>query len=68
MDPDSDTGAPFVANAIIANPVSFAHIHCAQALSIPLHMLFTMPWLVSMVDFTSEPLHTCWLLLVVRTL
>ena len=35
---------PFVADAIIANPPSFAHIHCAQALGIPLHMMFTMPW------------------------
>lgn len=44
IEPDPDTLAPFVANAIIANPPSFAHIHCAQALSIPLHMVFTMPW------------------------
>lgn len=44
IEPDPSTGEPFVANAIIANPVSFAHIHCAQALSIPLHMVFTMPW------------------------
>ncbi|KIW17667.1 hypothetical protein PV08_04862 [Exophiala spinifera] len=35
---------PFIANAIIANPPSFAHIHCAQKLGIPLHMMFTMPW------------------------
>ncbi|KAF7898331.1 hypothetical protein EAF00_004777 [Botryotinia globosa] len=42
--PDPTTGIPFVADAIIANPPSFAHIHCAQALSIPLHLMFTMPW------------------------
>lgn len=35
---------PFVADAIIANPPSFAHIHCAQALGIPVHIMFTMPW------------------------
>ncbi|KAL8671013.1 MAG: hypothetical protein Q9168_004465 [Polycauliona sp. 1 TL-2023] len=35
---------PFVAQAIIANPPSFAHIHCAQKLGIPLHLMFTMPW------------------------
>lgn len=35
---------PFVADAIIANPPSFAHVHCSQALSIPLHLMFTMPW------------------------
>ncbi|KAI4281366.1 MAG: hypothetical protein L6R35_005668, partial [Caloplaca aegaea] len=35
---------PFVADAIIANPPSFAHIHCAEKLGIPLHLMFTMPW------------------------
>ncbi len=38
---DSD---PFVADAIIANPPSFAHIHCAEALGIPLHLMFTFPY------------------------
>jgi hypothetical protein len=42
--PDPATNAPFVANAIIANPPSFAHVHCAQTLGIPLHLMFTMPW------------------------
>ena len=32
---------PFTADVIIANPPSFAHIHCAQKLSIPLHIMFT---------------------------
>ncbi|KAJ5638449.1 hypothetical protein N7528_000839 [Penicillium herquei] len=44
IDDDPISKAPFVADAIIANPPSFAHIHCAQALSIPLHLMFTMPW------------------------
>ncbi|KAF7712056.1 Sterol 3-beta-glucosyltransferase [Penicillium ucsense] len=35
---------PFVADVIIANPPSLAHIHCAQRLGIPLHIIFTMPW------------------------
>lgn len=35
---------PFIADAIIANPPSFAHIHIAEKLGIPLHMMFTMPW------------------------
>ncbi|KAI5927322.1 hypothetical protein F4810DRAFT_360708 [Camillea tinctor] len=35
---------PFVADAIIANPPSFAHIHVAEKLGIPLHLMFTMPW------------------------
>ena len=32
---------PFVAHAIIANPPSFAHVHCAEKLGIPLHLMFT---------------------------
>lgn len=32
---------PFVADAIIANPPSFAHIHVAEKLGIPLHLMFT---------------------------
>lgn len=35
---------PFIADAIIANPPSFAHIHIAEKLGVPLHMMFTMPW------------------------
>ncbi|KEQ93670.1 glycosyltransferase family 1 protein [Aureobasidium subglaciale EXF-2481] len=42
--PDTLTDEPFVADAIIANPPSFAHVHCAQALGIPVHLMFTMPW------------------------
>jgi hypothetical protein len=32
---------PFIADLIIANPPSFAHIHCAEKLGIPLHIVFT---------------------------
>ncbi|KAL8937913.1 MAG: hypothetical protein Q9216_004175 [Gyalolechia sp. 2 TL-2023] len=35
---------PFVADAIIANPPSFAHVHCAERLGIPLHIMFTFPY------------------------
>lgn len=35
---------PFVADVIIANPPSFAHVHCAEALGIPVHLMFTMPY------------------------
>jgi UDP:flavonoid glycosyltransferase YjiC (YdhE family) len=44
IEPDPRENSPFVADAIIANPPSFAHMHCAQALSIPVHLMFTMPW------------------------
>lgn len=32
---------PFVADAIIANPPSFAHIHVSEKLGVPLHLMFT---------------------------
>lgn len=35
------TERPFIADAIIANPPSFAHVHIAEKLGIPLHMMFT---------------------------
>lgn len=41
---DPYASQPFVADAIIANPPSFASVHCAQALGIPAHLMFTMPW------------------------
>ncbi|KAM0429705.1 hypothetical protein ACHAPT_006311 [Fusarium lateritium] len=44
LQPDPVSGRPFVADAIIANPPSFAHVHCAQAMGIPVHLMFTMPW------------------------
>ncbi|KAJ4314662.1 hypothetical protein N0V94_006343 [Neodidymelliopsis sp. IMI 364377] len=44
-DVDSrSTSKNFVADFIIANPPSFAHIHCAEKLGIPLHIMFTMPY------------------------
>lgn len=44
VEPDQRHDTPFVADAIIANPPSFGHIHCAQALGVPVHLMFTMPW------------------------
>lgn len=44
IQPDDETNLPFTAEAIIANPPSFGHIHCAEKLQIPLHIMFTMPW------------------------
>ncbi|ROW07820.1 hypothetical protein VMCG_03372 [Cytospora schulzeri] len=42
--PGDPENKPFVADAIIANPPSFAHIHIAEKMGIPLHIMFTMPW------------------------
>lgn len=41
---DPSNPEPFVADAIISNPPAFAHIHCSEALGIPLQLSFTMPW------------------------
>jgi UDP:flavonoid glycosyltransferase YjiC (YdhE family) len=35
---------PFCADAILANPPSFGHFHCAEALGVPLHIMFPQPW------------------------
>lgn len=41
IEKGDDNTMPFIADAIIANPPSFAHIHCAERLGIPLHLMFT---------------------------
>ncbi|XP_028789176.1 sterol 3-beta-glucosyltransferase UGT80A2-like isoform X2 [Neltuma alba] len=43
-EPDMDSGIPFKADAIIANPPAYGHTHVAEALKIPIHIFFTMPW------------------------
>jgi hypothetical protein len=39
-DPEDSESRPFIADAIISNPVTYGHIHCAEALGIPLHLMF----------------------------
>ncbi|QHO34560.1 Sterol 3-beta-glucosyltransferase [Arachis hypogaea] len=41
---DPDTHVAFNADAIIANPPAYGHIHVAEFLKVPLHIFFTMPW------------------------
>ncbi|KUF95903.1 hypothetical protein AM588_10008422 [Phytophthora nicotianae] len=47
-DPDGDgpgiPGKPFQAQAIISNPVTYGHIHVAERLGVPLHIMFPQPW------------------------
>ncbi|KAM5575009.1 hypothetical protein ABKV19_014115 [Rosa sericea] len=43
-EPDPDSKVPFKADAIIANPPAYGHFHVAEALKIPIHIFFTMPW------------------------
>ncbi|XP_071717488.1 sterol 3-beta-glucosyltransferase UGT80A2-like [Rutidosis leptorrhynchoides] len=55
---DLDTNVPFNVDAIIANPPAYGHTHVAEALKVPLHIFFTMPWTP-----TSEfphPLSRVW--------
>jgi UDP:flavonoid glycosyltransferase YjiC (YdhE family) len=46
-DPDDPAAEPFRADAIIANPMSVGHVHCAEALGIPLHLMFPNPWVAT---------------------
>lgn len=70
IEPDPIWQTPFVADAIIANPPSFAHVHCAQALGIPVHLMFTMPWtntrafphpLANLKNVGSDPTAANWI-------
>jgi hypothetical protein len=70
INADPVSGKPFVADAIVANPPSFAHVHCAQALGIPLHIMFTMLWsttrdfphpLANIIGSNMEPAQANWL-------
>jgi hypothetical protein len=63
-------GEPFVADVIIANPPSFAHVHCAEALGIPVHLMFTFPYtptqafphpLASVKRSNVDPGYTNWI-------
>ncbi|CAI5517138.1 unnamed protein product [Closterium sp. Naga37s-1] len=40
----ASNGPPFRADAIIANPPVYGHTTVAEALQVPLHLFFTMPW------------------------
>eukprot|EP01041_Mallomonas_annulata_P008073 gene8073-16566_t len=44
VDPEDPEQRGFLADAIISNPVSYGHIHVAEALGIPLHIMFPQPW------------------------
>ncbi|CAL9003741.1 unnamed protein product [Prunus brigantina] len=43
-EPDPDSEVPFKADVIIANPPAYGHSDVAEALKVPLHIFFTMPW------------------------
>uniref|UniRef100_A0A803KMW5 sterol 3beta-glucosyltransferase n=1 Tax=Chenopodium quinoa TaxID=63459 RepID=A0A803KMW5_CHEQI len=43
-EPDPVSHVPFTVDAIIANPPAYGHTHVAEALKVPIHIFFTMPW------------------------
>eukprot|EP00252_Welwitschia_mirabilis_P012586 TRINITY_DN2774_c0_g2_i1.p1 TRINITY_DN2774_c0_g2~~TRINITY_DN2774_c0_g2_i1.p1 ORF type:complete len:790 (+),score=201.56 TRINITY_DN2774_c0_g2_i1:390-2759(+) len=43
-EPYGQSGVKFRAEAIIANPPAYGHVHVAEALQVPIHIFFTMPW------------------------
>jgi len=43
-DGRSSSPRPFKAQAIISNPVTYGHIHVAEYLDVPLHLMFPQPW------------------------
>ncbi|KAG6945739.1 hypothetical protein JG688_00016408 [Phytophthora aleatoria] len=66
-DPDGGgpgvPGKPFQAQAIISNPVTYGHIHVAERLGVPLHIMFPQPWVpttafphpLSNMPYTGKP-------------
>jgi len=49
--PDDIDSKGFEADAVIANPPVFGHIHVCEALGIPLHIMFPQPWYYGSRDF-----------------
>ena len=46
-DPADEEQEPWHTDAIIANPMALGHIHCAEALGVPLHFFFPNPWVAT---------------------
>lgn len=47
-DPEDAEDRPFVADAIISNPPAIGHVHVAEALGVPCHIMFPQPWYYGM--------------------
>jgi len=50
-DPDDPEATPFLADAIISNPPGIGHVHVAEALGIPCHIMFPQPWYYGTKEF-----------------
>jgi hypothetical protein len=53
-DPLDPEAVPFVADAIIANPPVLGHVHVAEALGIPCHIMFPQPWYGEVLCFVGQ--------------
>lgn len=42
--PYPEDGPLFHADAVIANPVAYGHVHVAEKLDVPVHLMFPQPW------------------------
>jgi sterol 3beta-glucosyltransferase len=54
-DPLDPEAVPFVADAIIANPPVIGHVHVAEALGVPCHIMFPQ---VRQIEFTLRRLKS----------
>ncbi|CAK0901422.1 unnamed protein product, partial [Prorocentrum cordatum] len=43
-EPDVEGAPPFLADAVVANPVAYGHVHVAEKLDVPVHLMFPQPW------------------------
>ncbi|XP_034682847.1 sterol 3-beta-glucosyltransferase UGT80A2-like isoform X2 [Vitis riparia] len=44
VEDDPISKVSFEPDAIISNPPAYGHMHVAEALKVPIHIFFTMPW------------------------
>lgn len=52
-DPGKIPGNPFITDVIVSNPPTMGHIHVAEALGVPLHIMFPQPWFYRKYFFIS---------------
>lgn len=57
VDPSDENETPFVVDAIISNPATMGHIHVAEALAVPLHIMFPQPWYYGTNDMAHPMLY-----------
>jgi hypothetical protein len=56
-DPGNSPEGPFTTDLIISNPPTNGHIHVAEALGVPLHIMFPQPWYYGKYDSSIASLR-----------